>query len=258
MTTFKSAIVRLPAHNFADGLTTSHLGRPDFDLALAQHAHYCQALEACGLELTRLLAEPRFPDSSFVEDAAILVGNCAILTNPGAPSRSGEVALLTPILEAFFSHRYSIAPPGYLDGGDVCQAGDQFFIGISERTNLQGAAQLIEYLRLEGFNAYTIDIRAIPGLLHLKSGLAFLGGNDLVLSGPLSDHPAFAGFHCIPVDPAEIYAANCVRINDFVLLPAGFPVLQARLESQGYHLILLEMSEFQKMDGGLSCLSLRF
>lgn len=254
----KHAIVRLPAENFADGLTTHSADRPDLSAALHQHAQYRQVLHDCGLEVTILPADSRFPDSTFVEDAAIMVGNCAIFTNPGAPSRRGEVAILNPDLGGFISHSYSIAPPGTLDGGDVCQAGNHFFIGISERTNREGAAQLIEYLRLEGYGASIIDIRGIPGLLHLKSGLAHLGGTDLVIIGPLAGHPLLAEFHQILVDPPESYAANCVRINDFVLLAAGYPRLQSHLEMAGFSLKLLDVSEFRKMDGGLSCLSLRF
>ena len=255
---FTHALVRHPAENFANGLTTGNLGHPDIAVAREQHARYCQALADCGLELTILEADSRYPDSTFVEDTAVVAERSVVLTNPGAPSRSGEVAAIAPILSAFFEQTYSIAPPGTMDGGDICEAGDFFFIGISQRTNQQGAAQLAEFLRLEGFSTSTIDLGNIPGILHLKSGLAYLGGTDLVVIDALADHPAFQGYRIFQVDPSENYAANCIRVNDFVLFPAGFPILQAQLESTGYRLILLEMSEFQKMDGGLSCLSLRF
>src|SRR5260370_42421400 len=143
---FTRAIVRPPAPNFAEGLTAADLGTPNYRLALRQHEDYCTALEQCGLTLIRLPADARYPDSTFVEDTAVFTERCAILTRPGAPSRAGEVPGIADALADFNPSIFSIKPPGTLDGGDVCEAGNHFYIGISERTNEAGAHQLVELL----------------------------------------------------------------------------------------------------------------
>ena len=135
---FTHALVRPPAASFADGITASGLGPPDLELALQQHDAYCRALTRLGLSLVSLPPDPRFPDSTFVEDAAIVTGRGAILTRPGAPSREGEVAAVGAALGRWFELD-RIMPPGTVDGGDVCEAGDHFFIGLSQRTNRGGS-----------------------------------------------------------------------------------------------------------------------
>jgi dimethylargininase len=255
---FRRAIVRPPAPNFADGLTTVDLGVPDVAIALAQYERYCEALEQCGLELVRLLPDPRYPDSTFVEDTAILTGRGAILTRPGAPSREGEVAGIEEAVSRFFPELARIESPGTVDGGDICEAGGDFFIGLSERTNEEGALQLAAHLRRMGFSSATVDIRGIAGILHLKSGIAALSERRLVVIDTLAAHPAFRGYELVRVAPAENYAANCVRVNDTVLVAAGYPKLESFIRALGHEVIALDMSEFAKMDGGLSCLSLRF
>ena len=254
----RNAIVRPPGPNFADGLTTVDLGVPVFEKALAEHELYCEALERCGLTLTRLPADTRYPDSTFVEDTAILTERGAILTRPGAPSREGEVASIADALGRFFPRFDRIEAPGTVDGGDICEAGDHFFIGVSRRTNEEGARQLAAILGRHGYTSGCVDIRAVPGILHLKSGIAFLGEGRLVLIDALAGHPAFGGRELVRVDPSEAYAANCVRVNETVLLAAGFPKFGAAIRRLGYTTLDLAMSEFEKMDGGLSCLSLRF
>ncbi len=255
---FKSAIVRAPGPNFAAGLTSADLGKPDFARTLAQHQRYCAALEQCGLKLIRLEADERYPDSTFVEDTAILTINGAILTRPGAESRRGEVESMQVVLDSLYPSLSAIVAPGTLDGGDICQTDSGFLIGITERTNAAGAEQLVALLAQQGYAASCVDIRGVPGLLHLKSGLSYLGDNRLVVVKALADHPAFQGYELIVAPDGEEYAANVVRINDYVVLAAGFPRLQAAIAMLGYRVIALEMAEFQKMDGGLSCLSLRF
>ena len=298
------AIVRPPAANFAEGLTTANLGAPDYERALKQHEDYCAALEQCGLTLTRLEADGRYPDSTFVEDTAILIGAPAsakthpltqvvltkpqaVLTRPGAPSRSGEVESMRRVLADFFPSVGEIQSPGTLDGGDVCEAGNHFFIGISERTNEGGAQQLVELLAPFGYTSSLVDItksgtgvrgprrgspagvldppvthaqdaRATRHTLHLKTGLAYPDDSRLVVTEALAACEEFRGYDLVRVNDGEEYAANCIRVNDHVLVASGFPVLERNLQALGYQTIALEMSEFQKMDGGLSCLSIRF
>ncbi len=255
---YRNAIVRIPGENFDQGLTSADLGAPAYPRALAQHAAYCRALQACGLALTVLEADPRFPDSTFVEDTAVLAGGCAVLTYPGAASRQGEVQAIRQALSAFYPRFDTITPPGALDGGDICEADGHFFIGVSERTNEAGARQLAEFLAGEGYTSSFIQVSGIPHLLHLKSGIAYLGDGNLVAVDAFAGLDELEGYHLIRVEEQENYAANCVRINAHVLIAAGYPHLRQALESLGYPLIALEMSEFEKMDGGLSCLSLRF
>ena len=274
---FTRAIVRTPGPNFAAGLTTAGLGKPDYQLALHQHEAYCGALERCGLSLIRLEPDPGHPDSTFVEDVAVLVGarpegratdtSAAILTRPGAASRTGEVrSIRTPLVE-LFPRVFEIEAPGTLDGGDICQVDGHFFIGVSARTNEAGANQLAEFLGKLGYTASFVEInesKSQPGmlatssLLHLKSGIAYLGDNRLAILESIASRKEFAGYDLVLVDQAESYAANCISVNNHVLIADGYPRFAAKLRELGYQTIALDMSEFQKMDGGLSCLSLRF
>ena len=258
MKKIRNAILRRPAANFADGLTTVSLGTPDFAKVNRQYQAYCNALAQCGVTLTILEADPAHPDSTFVEDTAVLVESAAILMRPGAKSRQAEVDGIRETLTHFFSSAREIMSPGTVDGGDICEGGRHFFIGLSQRTNAQGAKQLSEILEAEGYTSSVIDIRAMNNILHLKSGIAYLGDNRLVVMEEMAPRREFSSYDLIPVITKESYAANCVRINDCVLIPAGYPALQSDLQRHGYSTLPLEMSEFQKMDGGLSCLSLRF
>lgn len=287
---FTRAIVRPPAPNFSEGLTTVGLGKPDYERALAQHEAYCAALEKCGLTVIKLEADTRYPDSCFVEDTAVCINaladgrataredtadsklnkssassasnkiSCVAMTRPGAPTREGEVASIREEFNKFFVMEaiHEIQLPGTLDGGDVCDAGNHFFIGLSQRTNEAGAQQLAEILAKCGYTSSVVDIRGVDGLLHFKSGVAYLGDNLLAVTQAVMNREAFASYDLIPVPAAEEYAANCLRVNDHVLIAAGYPVFEGQLRDLGYQTIALEMSEFQKMDGGLSCLSLRF
>ncbi len=252
------AIVRRPTTNFGEGLTTAGLGAPDYNRAVEQHKVYCITLERCGLTLTFLEPDPRHPDSTFVEDTAVVTEQFAVLTRPGTPSRVKEVALMKDALTSFYSTPHSIREPGTLDGGDICQADDHFFIGISKRTNQAGAEQLSELLASFNYTSSFVDIRHVEGMLHLKSGLAYLGDNRLVVIDSLASCKEFCDYDLVRATPAEQYAANCLRVNGYVLIAAGYPVLEHSLRNLGYETLSLEMSEFQKMDGGLSCLSLRF
>lgn len=255
---FKRAIVRIPGTNFADGLTTVDLGVPQFGEVLSQHARYCEALRQCGLDLTVLQPDLQHPDSTFVEDTAILVPQAAIFCRPGAASREGEVTGIRPVLERFYFSTFTIEAPGTVDGGDICEAGRHFFIGISLRTNPEGARQLAACLNALGYTASTIDIREMKSILHLKSGISYIGDNTLVVMEEMAANPQFSRFDLIRVNADESYAANSVRVNDRVLVPGGFPRITDDLAAHGFNPLSLNMSEFRKMDGGLSCLSLRF
>ena len=249
---YTKAIVRRPGRNFAEGITTSNLGKPDFEKALDQHSKYCDALKGCGLELIVLEADERYPDGCFVEDTAIVTSEVAIITRPGASSRMGEEAEISGILSEFRKIE-TIKLPGTLDGGDVLRVGNHFFIGISGRTNWDGARQLSAILAK--YN-YTASETEVGQGLHLKSGIAYLGKGNFISAEGFSK---IAGsFRIIIIDQDESYSANCLQANDFLIIPFGFPKSKKKIVEFGYSIIELEMSEFRKMDGGVTCLSLLF
>ena len=255
---FTRALARVPGRNFHMGITTSLLGSPCYDLALEQHGDYCEALEKCGLEVQRLRPDAAYPDSTFVEDTAVICEHGALLTRPGAPSRWGEVLGTKEALQRYLSTFWEIEPPGTLDGGDVCQADTHFFVGLSQRTNQEGVDQFAAWLHQFGCSYSSVDIRGIPSLLHLKSGMSYLGNGCMAVVEALTPQPAFSSYQLLVVPEGEEYAANSLRVNEHILTPSGFPIFEGRLREAGYSVLTLDMSEFQKMDGGLSCLSLRF
>lgn len=252
---FRKAIVRKPCEEMIDGITSASLGKPDYQLALKQHQAYTNALRSCGLEVTVLEADSSFPDSCFVEDVALCTSRFAVLTNPGAPSRNGEKEAMAPVLDSFFSMVEKITYPGTLDAGDVMMVGEHFYIGISDRTNEKGASQLISILEKHGMSGEKVPLKE---MLHLKTGVSYIENNHMLVFGEFCKHKAFESFHKIEVDEAESYAANSLWINDTVLVPLGFPSTLNLIRKAGFKTLELDVSEFRKLDGGLSCLSLRF
>ena len=255
---FRHAIVRPPGDDFADGLTSSSEGRPDVAKAAEQHAAYCQALRACGLTVHEMHAEEGYPDGTFVEDTAIVTARVAIATRPGAASRRGEVPSVAAMLTRFRGTLESIESPGTLDGGDICQVDEHFLIGLSARTNEAGAAQLRAILSRHAYTSSIVDLRAQQKFLHLKSGIAYLDERRYVGAHDLQRLCGIADEEFLEVADDEGYAANCIRVNEQLLIPAGYPATAQALTERGYRIEALDMTEFRKMDGGLSCLSLRF
>ncbi len=251
---FARAIVRDVPNTIGAGITTADLGQPDAEKAREQHRSYRAALEDCGVEVVELDPDDRYPDSVFVEDTAVVTDRCAIITNPGAPERRGEVGEVEKVLRDLYGDVERIMAPGTLDGGDVLQVGDHFYIGLSARTNKEGAEQLSVILRGYGFGVALVALRRF---LHLKTGVAYLGGNDIVVAGELVERDEFRGFDRIVAPAEEEYGANCIRVNDRVLVAEDYETVGRGIAERGYEVAALEMSEFRKLDGGLSCLSLR-
>ena len=249
------AIVRTPCPEIVHGLTTANLGRPDYKKALQQHANYIAALRGCDLEVLVLPPNRNFPDSTFVEDTALLTPKGAVITRPGAPSRRGETGQIQKVLKDYFQNIESIKSPGTIDAGDILQVETHYFIGLSERTNQAGARQIIKILHNFAYGASTIKLK---NLLHLKSGVSYLGNNLLAVAGELIDHPAFKHFEQIKISASESYAANSLSINGFILIAAGYPETRRAFKRTGFPVVEIDLSEFRKIDGGLSCLSLRF
>jgi len=237
------------------GLSEANLGVPDYETALLQHQVYISALKSCGLDVLVLDPDEAFPDSTFIEDVAVLTPHCAIVTRPAAPSRSGETSAISRILPDYFQHIETIREPGTLDGGDVMQIGDHFYIGLSGRTNSEGAQQLIAILGKYGMTGTAVPVKEF---LHLKTGVTALAETTLIAAGECIHRPEFAGFTILPVTREDAAAANCIRINNHLLIPAGFPTVKALLKDRGEEIIEVDISEFAKLDGGLTCLSLRF
>jgi dimethylargininase len=255
MPMFSNAIVRVPCPAIINGLTSVSLGKPDYNLAVWQHGLYVDALRNAGLSVRILYEDNLYPDSTFIEDVALCTIDFAVITNPGAASRKGETRDIREVLQEFYDTIEEIKAPGTLEAGDVMMTKDHFFIGISERTNITGAVQLIGILERHGMTGSAISLK---NLLHLKSGVSFLEHNNMLVCGELVNCPDFEGFNKIIVEPEESYAANSLWVNDTVLVPAGFPDTKRKIESAGYRTIIVDVSEFRKVDGGLSCLSLRF
>jgi dimethylargininase len=249
---YRRAIVRRPGPRFAEGLTTVDLGKPDFDTALRQHEDYCEALKRCGLDVTILPTLPDFPDSPFVEDTAIITQNLVVITRPGDKSRRGEEQSVSEILGQDRELEF-IESPGTVDGGDILRIGSHFYIGLSERTNIEGANQLQTIFAKYGFTSSTIAVTAV---LHLKSGVTCLGDKHVLAIDEFASRPEFQSFDVIEAPDEEGYAVNCLLINGTLLMPRGFQKMAEQLETLGYPIIEVAMTEFQKMDGGLTCLSL--
>jgi dimethylargininase len=195
---------------------------------------------------------PDYPDAYFVEDAAVVTPELAILTQPGAPSRRGEERALEPVL-ARYREIHRIEPPGTVDGGDVLQIGKRVLIGLSGRTNREGVDQMESIL---GPHGYTVTPIPVPSGLHLKSSVNYLGADTLLVDPTFADR--VPGFRQILLHPTEAYAGNTLLINDTLITPRGFPDTRRKLEALGLEIIELDVSEAAKMDGGLTCMSLRF
>lgn len=253
-TIFRQAIVRRPGPNFAQGLTTVDRGVPDYELLLQQHDEYVAALEALGLTVTVLDPLSQLPDAYFVEDVAIMLPGFAVLTQPGTAARQPEIKAMYTVL-ANLGVVETIDPPGHLDGGDVMFVEEHCFIGLSTRTNRDGAEQLGRFLEAAGYSWSTVPV--IAGL-HLKTGVTYIGHQTLVMTDQFAAEPAFARLEKIVVPKEEAHAANTLLINDHVLVAAGYPHTKRALSAAGRSIITCPTSEISKMDGGLTCLSLRF
>jgi dimethylargininase len=252
---FTHAIARRPGQNFAQGITTAvNEAPPTYEILVNQHEEYIAALKSAGLEVILLDALPDHPDAYFVEDTAVVAAEVAVITNPGADGRRGEEETIAPVL-AQYRKTEKIQPPGTVDGGDVLQIGKHFFVGVSERTNPEGAGQLSQIL---GKYGYTCTMVAVGEGLHFKSSVNYVGKNTLLITEDFVGYEQLEGYDTIVVKSDESYAANTLFVNNHLLVPRGYPDTRKKLEVLGIRIIELDTSEVRKMDGGLTCMSLRF
>jgi dimethylargininase len=250
------AIVRTPARSLARGITTQSLGAPDVDLAREQRAAYTAALRQFGVDVTVLDADEQYPDSCFVEDPAVIYNGVAIITRPAARSRSGEVGAIRETLQALMpTVELGGGEDVRMDGGDVLRCGKNVLVGQSRRTNHMGLKRLAARLR-EIDSSFSVLGVPISGVLHLKTGVTALR-DRLLLRDPLCKMESRFPFARTFVLPREQgYAANVLPINDGIIIAKGYPMVATLAHEYYDKVIEIDMSEFHKMDGSLTCLSL--
>ena len=255
---FKNIIVRTPSKSVCDGITSApELGQPIYEKALEQHKVYIETLKECGCEVEVLPPLEEFPDSCFVEDVAVLTPNVAIITRPGADTRRNETKYVIDTINKYYPKERirQITTPGTLEGGDVMMVGNHFYMGESERTNKEGCRQLIRILEEFGHTGSIVPLKEV---LHLKTGINYIENNNFLVSWEFVNHPLFKDKNTYEIPEGEEYAANSLWVNDVVIVPKDFPKTKELIESLGYEVKIVDTSEFRKIDGGLSCLSLRF
>ena len=256
-TRFTHAITRRPAASITAGLRAVDTGTPDLAVMLLHHADYIATLRETGATVIELPAIEAFPDSVFVEDTALCLPQGAVVMRPGAPSRLGEAAEMAPHLQALYGQVVTIsAPESHIEGGDILVTGEEVLVGRSARTNAAGIAELTRLITPWGHKV--TEVHTPPGVLHFKTDCSLLDAETILSTTRLSASGCFSGYRVIDIPDGEEAAANTIRFNDLVMMPAGFPKTRDRLLAAGYTLREIGNSECAKLDGGMSCLSLRF
>lgn len=256
-TRFTHAITRRPSASITKGLRAVDTGTPDLALMLAHHADYIAALQATGATVVELPPLEAYPDSVFVEDTALCLPGGAVVMRPGAPSRLGEAAEMAPHLAALYGEVLAITgPESFIEGGDILVTEREILVGRSARTNAAGIAELAGLVAPWGHKVR--EVHTPPGVLHFKTDCSLLDAETILSTTRLSASGCFAGYRVIDVPDGEEAAANTIRFNDLVLMPEGFPRTRDLLASAGYQVREIGNSECAKLDGGMSCLSLRF
>lgn len=239
-----------------DNCELTYIGRDAIDLRKAreQHNQYCRQLAARGCRITVLTENQHFPDAAFVEDTAVVFDELAVITRPGAASRRAETALIADTLRPL-RRLVEIKAPGTLEGGDILTIGRTVFAGLSSRTNLEGIEQLQAFLTPWG---YTVIPVTVSGSLHLKTAITAVSSQTLLVNQEWIDTTPFEKFELIAVPAAEPWAGNCLGFEDNILMPAGNPITVAHLQQRGFSVTEIDISEFQKAEAGLTCMSLLF
>ena len=254
---FSHAITRRPAASITAGLRAVDTGAPDLAVMQAHHDGYIAALKATGATVIELPALPDYPDSVFVEDTALCLPEGAIIMRPGAPSRLGEAAEMAPALAALYTQVRRIEGKGsFIEGGDILVTETEILVGRSARTNAEGIAELTTLVADWGHALR--EVHTPPGVLHFKTDCSLMDGETVLATDRLAASGCFEGYRVIAVADGEEAAANAIRFNDAVLFPAGFPRTRDRLAAAGFNVVEIGNSECAKLDGGMSCLSLRF
>ncbi len=253
---FSTAITRRPATSITEGLRAEDKGTPVHAQMLADHAHYVATLKSTGATVIELPPLEDYPDSVFVEDTALCLPQGVVILRPGAPSRMGEAAEMAVALNEVFDDVRQINSPGFIEGGDILVTGREIIVGRSDRTNAAGVAELAGIVAAWG---YTLrEVITPPSVLHFKSDCSLLDAETILSTRRLEATGCFDGYRVLHVAEGEEAAANLVRFNQLVIAPAGFPRTTEMLRNHGYEVVEINNSECAKIDGGMSCLSLRF
>jgi len=249
------ALTRQVSSTFAACELTFLDRRPiDVPKAIEQHRAYEACLAELGASVISLPADPRFPDGVFVEDPAIVLDEVAIITRPGAESRRGETEGIAQALAPFRELRY-IREPATLEGGDVVHIDRTLYAGLSQRTNREGIAQLTEFLKPFGYRVIAVEV---SGCLHLKSGACWAGGDMILANRQWINASAFRDFKIIDVAGGEPSAADVLPIGGKVLIPSNFVHTCEILQAEGVNVCPIDVSELQKAEAGVTCMSLLF
>jgi dimethylargininase len=248
----RRALVREPGERYP-GCISSHPLRHTVDVsrARAQHALYCEALLELGLEVIRVPRDDLHPDSCFVEDNAVVHGGKALICRMARESRRGEEVEVEAALREYMTVKRAVAP-ATIEGGDVIHLQDRLISGVTQRTNLEGVAQLREWLGVP------VDTIEDPGIVHIKSYVTYLGRGTMIATGKYASHPALEGFQMLVVPEGEEYAADTLAIGNTVVMPAGLPRAHELVREAGFDVIPLDVSEFEKCEGAITCLSILF
>ena len=252
---FTQAIMRRPGASVVSGLRSGGGPDPTFAGVCREHTAYAAALTAAGLAVTMLDPLDDFPDAIFVEDPALVFPEAAILLNPGAPTRAGEGAHLRTEFDARFPVVLDL-PAGHADGGDVLVLPDRVLIGLSARTDRTGAEALVGLLAGLGRRAEVTETP--PGVLHQKTASSLIDEETVLASAALAATGVFAGMRVLEVPRGEEAGANVLRINDVLIVGAGYPRLHELLDGHGARVVPLENTEIAKIDAGFTCMSLRW
>ena len=254
---FTHAVTRRPSASIIRGLRAVDTGTPDLALMERHHADYIAALKAAGAEVIELPPLEAYPDSVFVEDTALCLPQGAVIMRPGAPSRLGEAAEMAPVLEGLYSTVLRISgEESFIEGGDILVTEREILVGRSARTNAAGVAELARLVSDWGHGVR--ELHTPPGVLHFKTDCSLMDAETVLSTDRLAASGCFADYRVIPVAEGEEASANAIRFNGSVLFPAGFPRTRDRLVDAGYEVTEIGDSECAKIDGGMSCLSLRF
>jgi dimethylargininase len=247
------ALTHLPSP-FLDQGQRTHVRREtvDFHLALRQHADYCQMLRDCGAEVFTLNVNCDEPDSTFIEDTAIVLDEIAVLASMGAIARRKEPAQIEQELRKYRNIE-RVNPPATLEGGDVLRVGRNLLVGLSARTNRAGVQALKSIVERHGYRVLPVRV---TGCLHLKTACTALPDGSLLVNPAWVDVEALKPFEQIPLPAEEPLAANTLLINGKVCMPAAYPLTADMLRSRGFDVRTISLSEFAKVEGSVTCLSL--
>jgi dimethylargininase len=254
--TFSHAICKTPATSITKGLRAVDTGAPDIEVFRQHHADYVAALRETGAEVTVLDAHEGYPDSVFVEDSALCFQEGAVVMRPGAPSRLGEAAEMAPTLAEFYDDIRTIEGPGFIEGGDILVTESEILVGKSARTDAAGVAELSAIVADWGYKVR--ELQTPPGVLHFKTDCSLLDAETILSTKRLEAAGCFEGYKVILTEEGDEASANSIRFNGLVLMPSGFQRTAEKLDRAGFDIREIGNSEAAKLDGGMSCLSLRF